>query len=389
MLLDLLSGRHRDPAGCVVKVGVARREVRDLYPFLTEVKVEHHRFRPSTATLVFESRRDEKGHFEVQDSGTFTPWEPILLEASFGTTTEELLRGYVREAKASYPQDPASATLVVQCQDASLALDRQHVRKAWGNAKVPSSDMLILTEILGKNSLTPHPLNGKGLSGLVLYQDSTDITFLRKRAEANGYELIFREGMVYFGPMRLQGKPQSTILVYAGPDTCCSALEVTADAHQPEQVAYQVAAASGTSVEERKVKPNLPLLGPEPASGGGPGLKDFVWRLRRTGTASDEELKAQAQAKANELSMRVRADGELDGTVYGHVLQVGGIVPVDGVGERLNGLYYVDRVTHRFTPDGYKQTFRLLRNAYGDNVPAGAGGALGSLGSLAASVSLF
>jgi phage protein D len=379
VLLDLLSGRNREPAGCVIKVGVAKREIRDLYSLLSEVRVEHGRLKPWTATLVFESRRDEKGQWKVQDAGVFKPWEPILIEASFGSTTEEVLRGYVREVEASYPQDPASATVVVRCQDASLALDREHKRKAWGDAKVPTSDSLILMDLLGKNNLAPDPKSGKGLSGLILYQDDTDLGFLRRRAEANGYELIFRDGFVYFGPMRLQGKPQATILVYAGPDSHCLDLKVTADGHLPEKVAYQVASASDTSAEEQIVTSDLPLLGKEPASGGGPGLKDFVWRLRRTGRASDEELHALALAKANELAMRVHAEGELDSTLYGHVLRVGETVPLDGVGERLNGLYYVDQVTHRFTPDGYTQTFRLLRNAYGDNVP-GAAGALGALG---------
>jgi hypothetical protein len=82
------------------------------------------------------------------------------------------------------------------------------------------------------------------------------------------------------------------------------------------------------------------------------------------------------------LSLRVKGEGELDGTLYGHVLQVGGLVPVDGVGDRLNGLYYVDTVSHRFSTDGYRQTFRVLRNAYGDNVPSGP------LGGLSASVSV-
>ncbi len=45
---------------------------------------------------------------------------------------------------------------------------------------------------------------------------------------------------------------------------------------------------------------------------------------------------------------------------------------VDGVGEWLAGVYYVDRVQHRFSMDGYRQSFTVLRNAYGDNVPAGA-----------------
>ena len=51
-----------------------------------------------------------------------------------------------------------------------------------------------------------------------------------------------------------------------------------------------------------------------------------------------------------------------------HVLRVGLPVPVDGLGNRLSGIYYVDKVSHRFSFEGYKQQFTLLRNAYGDNL---------------------
>jgi hypothetical protein len=36
-------------------------------------------------------------------------------------------------------------------------------------------------------------------------------------------------------------------------------------------------------------------------------------------------------------------------------------------------VYYVDRVSHRFDLNGYRQQIRLLRNAYGDNLDAGPG----------------
>jgi len=377
-----LSGAQRDPAGCAIRVGVALLEISELYPFLTSVEVEHSRSDAATATLTFETRRDEKGSWAAQDSGLLAKWEPIVIEAAFGSRTEEVFRGYIRETSASYPEEAGAATFTVECQDASLALDREHVRQSWGDAEVPTSDGLIFKQIAVRNQLIPHPKSGEGLSGLHLFQDATDIAFLRDRAEANGYELIFADGTAYFGPMRLSGEPQATILVYAGPATNCLRIDVNADGHQPEKVAFDVAEEDGTGAKEQIVEPDLPLLGPEPASGGGPGLKKFVWRLRRQGTTDEAELMARAQAKANELSMRIKADGELDGTLYGHVLQVGGLVPVDGVGDRNNGLYYVDTVAHKFTDDGYRQTFRLLRNAYGDNVPASA------LGGLSASLSV-
>ena len=60
---------------------------------------------------------------------------------------------------------------------------------------------------------------------------------------------------------------------------------------------------------------------------------DFTWLLSHEGSIDEAELNARAQAKANEFALRVRAEGELDGTLYGHVLLPGMLVAVDGVGD--------------------------------------------------------
>lgn len=387
-MLDFLSGTQREPAGCVIKVGVAQLEITDLYPFLTGVEIDCSRNDAWAATLTFESRRDEMGSWAVQDSGLISPWEPIVIEASFGSRTEEILRGYIREMRASYPEEAGAATVTVECQDESLALDREHIRQAWGSPEAPTTDRMVFEQIVARHGLAPMPAADPGLTGLHLFQDATDVSFLRERAEANGYELIFSGGQVYFGPMRLSGQPQPTIMVYAGQATNCLRLDVRADGHQPEKIGFQIAAPEGTETVERTIEPDLELLGPEPAAGGGPGLQDFVWRVRRPGTIDEAEITARAKGRINELSMRVKAEGELDGTLYGNVLRVGELVAVDGIGDKLNGLYYVDTVRHSFSSDGYRQSFNLLRNAYGDNVPAGGGGPLAGLSaSLSASFS--
>ena len=77
--------------------------------------------------------------------------------------------------------------------------------------------------------------------------------------------------------------------------------------------------------------------------------------------------------------MRVHAEGEVDGTIYGHVIPVGMPVPVDGIGAFFGGVYYVDSVTHSFTLDGYTQSVKLLRNAYGDNIDGGGSSALSGI----------
>lgn len=379
MVLDLFAGKRREPAECVIKVGAGLTEITALYPFLMEVKVETDRHQPATATLVFESRRDERGKWIVQDAGLFKPWEPIRIEAAFGRVTEEILRGYVREVSAAYPEDPGATIVTVECRDASLALDRSQRRRVWG-AEQPTDDRAILDEIVGGyDDLAVDGHSGDGLANLTLSQSSTDIRFLKNRAEANGYELIFDRGEVYFGPIRTGEKAQPTILVYAGPDTHCYSLSIHADAHRPDQVAFAVAPTEGTTRVMQEVMPDLDALGPETAASTGSGLPDFTWWLERHGSRSVDEQVARAQGRANEASLRVTAEGDLDGSLYGHVLRVGRPVGVDGVGVWLAGIYYVDKVSHSFTLDGYRQSFTLLRNAYGDNVPAGSGGLAGAL----------
>lgn len=375
MILDLLSTKRREPAECIIRVGGAGREIDDLYPFITEVTVDAARAEATVATLTFETRRDERGAWFVQDDGRLVPWASIVIEAAFGSVVEEVMRGFIRQIHADYPEDTGNARVTVECRDDSLALDREHVREVWGG-DAPATDTLILTSILGKYGLAPDPANGSGQTGLVLHQDATDIEFLRRRAEANGYDLFFRSGLAYFGPMRLDAEPQATIMVYAGEQTSATRFAVRDDGHQADRVTFDRAETAGSGTLSETLEPDLPLLGNEAANGAGSGLPEFAWRMSRQGEMSEDEWRARAQRRANELSLRVRGEGELDGSLYGHVLRVGEPVGVDGVGERYGGLWFVDRVRHRFSSDGYRQSFTLLRNAYGDNLGSGAGSLL-------------
>lgn len=367
MLLDIFSDKKREPAECIITLD--GEEITEFYPYLTEVVVDTSRAQAATATLRFETRRLEDGLWSVQDDERLHAWAAITIEAAFGDTIEEIMRGYVRQIDLSYPADASATTVTVSCQDDSIGLDRQHHREIWGS-DAPTSDRVIVETILGNSGLPVrlHPDSADGQSDLVVNQDCSDICLLCRRAEANDYELIFAEGQVYFGPLRLDGEPQATILVYAGLDTNCIRFDVKDDGHLPDRVGYDVAAETGAAVNSRVVAPNLPLLGKTPADSTGAGLPEFAWNMRREGLGNDAEMAAQAQHLANANSFKVRVEGDLDGSLYGHVLRVAEPVGVDGVGERYGGIYYVDSVSHHFDTVGYQQTFVLLRNAYGDNL---------------------
>jgi phage protein D len=347
------------------KITVKGEEITDLLPYLLDVKIETSRGAPSVCTLVFDTNRLKDDTWKIQDAGIIEPWNDFKIEADFGEHEEEIMRGFIRTVKADTPESMGDAKVIVTCQDESMLLDREHTRKTWSTEDEPMTDGEIAQEIAGDNDLGVEAEDG--LSNVSLSQDSTPINLLRNRAVANGYELYVREGKLYMMPPQLDEDPQPSIMVYSGPRTNCVRFSVTNDGHRPDEVGVIRAAETGTEMQQETLTPNLTVLGKSAATSEGAGLVPFIWQMQRPAGSTMEEATARAQAKANENSWKIKADGELDGTRYGHVLLTHKVVGVYGVGDTNSGLYYVDKVAHTFDQNGYRQIFSLLRNATGQN----------------------
>lgn len=370
----LLDPGFTQPASCLIQVGEDNADIGDIANLVTSVEITTSRAEAATGTIVIEDRRKEDGQWMAADSGLFTRWAPIQVSADFQTHTEEIFRGFITQPKPSYPNSGGETTLELSIQDESAALDREQMRTIWGE-DAPMSDLDILSQLIAPLGLGADPASGQGQSSRALSQDATPIVFLRERANANGYDLIFSEGQVYFGPKRLEGEAQAPILVYAGKATNCLNLEINDDGQRPDEVQFDHAPQDeGAETTTETVSPDVATLGQTPVAEEGAGLgTPSVWRVSREGDETEEELRARAQALVNENSFRIRATGELDGSLYGHVLKAGLLVPIDGTGGRYGGTYYVDKVVHNFSQEGYRQQFELMRNATGDtDSPLGA-----------------
>lgn len=367
-----MSEAAREPVECIVTIDDTR--ILDFYPYLEEVRVEMTRTAATAGTLILETIRDEQGGWLVQDAGSdeplFLPWRPCRIEAAFGSRIEEVMRGYIKEVKVDYPEDMSSAQVTISLQDESLLLDREHIRRTWSTADNAMSDGDIVRTIASDHQLAAQAQDGQANVSLV--NNGTYVRFLQDRAKANGYEFYVREGTIFFHPPELEGKAQATIMVYAGLATNCLGFSARYDGHKPDQVVIARAAATGAAAEEETFTPDLPLLGRTAATSENRGLTPFAWQLERPSGATAAEADARAQAAANENAWKVIAEGELDGALYGHVLQTFKTVAVDGVGDTYGGLYYVDKVQHRFSMDGYRQRFTLIRNAVGEQARGGS-----------------
>lgn len=357
-----MMGSHlRSPVEC--QLFLADQEATDLYPFLKQVRVEMSRGDATTCAMEFRGVRDRGGRWPVQDHERLRPWTKSRIDARFGSRSVEVMRGFISEVRSSIPQEMADASVTVTAQDESFKLDRQHVRKVWREDGAALADDTIAARIAKRHDLQTDL--DPGLQDETRSQNESDIRFLRDRAAANGFEVFIRAGVLYFRRPRLDAPPQPTIMIHAGPATNCLRFETFQDGHKPDSVRVERAPTEGQGPRVVEVTPDLPLLGRRAQTGQGSGLDDFAWVVPRIRGSSEAEADRRAQAKVNEQSLKIVAEGQIDGALYQHVLLTSLPVEVDGAGEGDDGTYYVDRVTHTFSQTGYRQEFRLLRNARG------------------------
>lgn len=355
-----------EPASIKILTGNVPVEIVDLYPVLQTVTLQVSRKEAGAGNLVFTLGRDETGAWPVIDGGYFDRWSPIRVLADFGSYAEDVLWGYVVKITPEFPAERGAAKVTVEVQDQTIALDREQRTRDWGDSEGEQTltDRTIATSILAEYAFRLDTTSADGQTSAVVTQDKTDIAFLKERAEAVGYEIRLMFDEMYFGPLRLEGEPQSTILVYAGPDTNCLSFKVDEEAATPDEaVTASVDTAGSGDSEETVLTPDLPILGAQAANAAAAsGVPVNQIRMRQEGDAPPEAARMLAQAKINEASLSISAEAVLDSTLYGHVLLPGKLVSVDGIGLKYGGRFYVDSVEHVFDAKGYTQKAVLLKN---------------------------
>ena len=364
-----LNGPYSNPAGCVLESQPGSR-LAQFHPFLTSATAEMSRTQASTATLTFAAPVDEIGFWNIQDSDEISIREPIRILAQFSPfETVPVFEGYLTRLSASFPENRGTAQVTASCSDNTILLDGTHHRNTSHDEPV-MDDVNFVSRVALAKGLLPDSDNENGPIRFTQAQNSTDAAFLFERACQNGFEFYARGRTLYFGPMRLDAEPQPTIKVYAGRQTNCIRFDVDHDGYKADRISVNTAAAIGDGVETRQVESNLEVLGTRPALNRNAPMGENHWFMTRSLTPDIEQAEAAAQVLVNEDAMCVRANGELDGALYRHVLVAGQPVGVSGAGETYDGRFYVDSVEHNFSDQGYRQKFQLMRNGLGDDLSA-------------------
>jgi phage protein D len=249
--------------------------------------------------------------------------------------------------------------------DATATMNLQEKVMPWPNMP----DHAIAAAIFGQYAIIPRvqptPPQLVEPEGTTT-QRGTDIRFLRRLAQRNGFECYVQPeplsglDMGFFQPPQLTSLPQAVLNVNMGPETNVLSFKVHYEATRPT-----TAVAAGLDVATKAVQPAL-----APAALQVPlGLEPTLFRVlpppivrpADTGLMRTAELQPLAQAIADQSSLAVMAEGQVGPDIG--ILRPGGLVNVRGAGRLFSGSYYLTRVSHVINREGLVQRFQASRNA--------------------------
>jgi Bacteriophage probable baseplate hub protein len=287
----------------------------------------------------------------------------IVLSLGYGSDLTTVFDGEITAIEATFPEDGA-ATVDVHCHSFLHRLSRSVVT----NTFVKLKDSAIAMQIGQAAGLRVQTRDSKLTHPFVLQYNQTNLEFLLERASLIGYELLANGKTLVFRPATDETDPVAT-LAYAAATNPLLSVSLR------EEVLGQGGKVTVRAVDP--IKGDL-ILGSaaadaelEPATTqlrSGPSVS------RRVFGAADHVVvdrplasKAEADALAKSiLNGRARSFVTGSGRSLGlPALRAGGVVRLQGLGQKFNGSYYVLQSTHTLSEDGYMTSFRVRRNAVG------------------------
>lgn len=302
------------------------------------------------------------------DDDVFPRLANLRLSAIVGSNGEEtLIDGYVIETQASFSNAPGQSYLDVVGMDPTVLMNLEEKVKAWPNM----SDSSIATAIFAEHGLRPDVEDTQPTRQELAetpIQRGTDIKFLQQLAARNGFECYVDVDPLtgvkvgHFHKPRVEEQPQGVLTVNMG-----SATNVNAFRARFEMLKPVVAEVAGLAIESQSDQDAEEEEGETRNMGNEESSSDRPRRVlvSQSGLHDAGELQRLAAAVVDRSAFAITAEGELNTLAYGGILRAKRPVLVRGAGQRFSGLYYVERVLHSFTGRGYRQLFKLRRNALG------------------------
>ncbi len=364
-----------------VQLSVAGTAVPDeFYDAIQQLDIEESSDQPGALLLRLPVNRTSAGDLQFVGDGTFEPLTSVSLTVTPVSSgqTQCIFDGYVLSWRLHLDRSSATSTIDIWAQDASWLMNVDDIVTEWAGL----TDGEVANAIFGSYGFTPAADNTKNDSGShdpgghTLFQRATDLQFLRGLARRGGKLCRVactdtpgvRTG--YFVVPAVTGQSVATISLFDPDAWTVDTLDFDWDVMRPTEAdASQVdlSQASDSGVDVSATDSGLaPLDDRDYASYLGQSST-----LLLTAPADLAELEQRTSAVLAESGFFSRCTGEADADRIGTILRVGDVVTIEGAGSIQSGDWLVWNVRHKFSPDSWKMSFTLVRNAMGPAAPGG------------------
>lgn len=306
------------------------------------------------------------------------PFSRVIIMVSMGVVPEVLIDGFITNHQVSASNEAGASTLTITGEDMRVMMDLHEISLSYPQMTQDSRVRLILAKYmtyLGAPPVIIPPLQPDmpAIVDRIPAQTGTDLSYVESLARNINYVFYVEPtsaphvNIAYWGPEKRHSVPQAALSVNMGPESNVTSMSFSYDALQPTTV-------MGLA-QDRQLGVTVPvvaLTSMRPPLAALPATIAQLPHVRSSlpaGGANLIQTLVQAEARVSATADAVRAQGELDTTRYGHILRPRRLVGVRGAGYSLDGLYFVERVTHRLRKGDYTQSFSLAREGFGSTTP--------------------
>jgi phage protein D len=342
----------------------------DVLSTIQQLQVEDHAKMADMLRLrVLPAQKPDGSGWTVLDDDVFPRLTNVQVQIKIGAAAAiPLIDAYVIENRVEFSNTPGTSYLDVVAMDGTVLLSLDEKVRSWPNMTHSDIASVIFGEYgfatdIEDTSISYSEDNTTNL------QHGTDMQFLLGLAKRNGFECFVEadpqtgKSVGHFHKPRVAEKSQGVLSVNLGQSTNVNVFHAKYDMLRPIQAqATNLDIGSQDSQDAQADRSSLKSQGQDPAVDPNRPRKVLV---TQTGLTKADELQHYTQALVDEASFAIVAHGELNTVAYGSILKAKQAVSVRGAGRQFSGDYYIMKVLHIFTGEGYTQKFSMRRNALG------------------------
>jgi phage protein D len=347
---------------CIIEIN--DEEYEDIYEDIISVEVEENIDLADVFNIRLAIRLQKDGIWAWIDDEHLKLWNKVSISVGFIDNVVEIHTGYITQVMPYFGGGSSQCYLDIKGMDGSVLMNTEEKLKDWPNKK----DSDIASEIFNSYGFTPEVedtevVHEEAVSTII--QRETDVKFLKRLARRNGFECFVHNETGYFRPPKLDGAPQKVLAVQFGKESNVSYFNIAVDALGPSNVEmHQLDLLTKENQDVTVDSIKQKLLGskeaPDLYSSDVTPAKVFV---KHSKAISQPAIQTLCQGLYDKAEWFVNGDGEINSSYYEEVLRARELVTIKGVGEAYSGTYYVTKVKHSFSENGYTQHFNVVRNA--------------------------